>query len=342
MSLEFPPAAVLPHPLERLAADRPSALDRALVKRSSLMGIATAVALACAFAGLPGDAAGLIGCLTGYAGFVWGMLLPRRYASAGLYRRTLFLAEELERRSWFTASIASWRLLRGACHMLLGDVDSARDVMESIPRSRLGWRTRTGVDLNLAILHCQMVEPERALEVLARIDAAPPYPAMQPCLHLVRASALALQEKWAEARAEVGRVEAAGPPPLFEASCLSLRAFLKLEEEGDATAALELSTRALERLGRWYPGRPGLLLNHARIVLDAIGDEQACLDLLGRVIGHEAELGLGGQAELHYLLGRCYLSSGLAADARAHAERAAQLPATPRLRGRIAALMAEL
>jgi len=340
--MESLPAAVLPHPLERLAQDRPTALDRALVRRSTHLGVGLAVMLSAGFAGVPADAAWLLGFLSGYVGFVWGLLLPRRYVSAGLYRRTLYLAEELERRSWFASSVANWRLLRGACHMLLGDAEAARGVMASIPRARLGSRARTGLDINLAILHCQMVEPEKALEVLAALDSTRLSASLRPCLHLVRASAFALQEKWAEARAEVVRVEAAGPPVLFVASCLSLRAFLKIEEEGDATGALELSTRALAHLGRWYPGRPGLLLNHARIVLDATGDERECLELLGRVIGHEAELGLGGQAEMHYLLGRCYLGSGLLLDARSHAERAAELPAAPRLKRRIGELWASV
>jgi hypothetical protein len=340
--LEYPPVPALPHPLERLAQDRPTALDHAIVRRSTHLLAACAVAGIGLLAGVPFDAAGLLGFLGGYASFVSGLLLPRRYLSAGLYRRTLYLAEQLERRAWFASSVGNWRLLRAACHMLLGDVEDAKRVIASIPRNDLSGRARDGLDINIAILHCQIVEPDKALAVLDGIKPDDLSRYLRPCYFLVRASALALQEKFADARVEIDKVEKAGPPEVFEASCLSLRAFLKIEEDGDPAAALEISNKALAKVGKWYPGRAGMLLNHARIVLDACGDERECLELLHRVIGHEAELGLGGQAELHYLLGRCYSGSGLLADARGHAEMAAQLPATARLKKRIADLMEEV
>jgi hypothetical protein len=332
----------LPHPLALLSDDRPTALDRALVRRSTHVLCALGVLVSGAFLGVPVDLSCMLGFGVGYTGFLWGLLLPRRYVARGLYRRTMFFAEQLERRAWLPGGAFNWRMLRAACHMLLGELERARELMESVDPSRLSASARAGLHVNLAILHCQAVRPDRALEALSRVEPSRFSRPVRSCYHLVRASVLALTEDFAGARGELGHVEALGPPPLLFASCLSLRAYLAIEDERDGASALALSQHAIASAGRWYPGRTGMLLNHARIVLDATGNVQECLDLLGRIVGHEAELGLAGQAELHYLLGRCFLAAGMETDALAHAEQAARLRCTPRLRRRIEVLIEQV
>ena len=336
------PIPSLPHPIERLNQDRPTALDRLLVKRSTHFGLAVASFVGGAFVGLPPEVAALLSFVVSHVALIWALLLPRQHMARGHYRRTLFVAEQFEKRSCLSSAAASWRFLRSGCHLLLGDARTAQQIMASVPRERLSSRARWWMDLHRAILECQVMKPEAALAILDELEKPRMPQDMRPSYHMIRASALSLVEKFPESLAEIDQVEALGPPPLFAASCLGLRAFVKIEEQSDPGGALLLSRQALARIGDWYTGRPGLLLNHARIVLDATGNVQETLSILGTVIGHEAELGARGQAELHFLLARCYLAAGMVTTARIQLSNADDIPCPPRLKARIEELSLKL
>lgn len=332
----------LPVPLSsRSVEDRPSLMDRLLIRRSThLVNITLAVWLGLA-AGLPDGWVFWAGFLVGYAGLLGRLFLPRRYFIKGLYKRSFALAKALEKSTWFTAA-SYWRAVQAECHIMMGNLDTAKELLASIDRSGLSEVTRIALDIDTAFLHSRLQDPEKAFKLLDGLKPESIPWRLRPYYHVARAAAHLRKEDLPSVLEEVQKGLACQPPDPLRAACQSLQALALAEQNKDLDQALLLSQKSLRLLGEWNHGRPGLLLNHARVVLAVTGDPKDTMEILSEIIGREVELGPAGRAEFHYLMARCFHLCEMPDEARSHLDQASELPSSPSLPTRIAALGAEL
>jgi tetratricopeptide (TPR) repeat protein len=256
------------------------------------------------------------------------------------FRRALWLGQRLDRAAWIPGARDVCRINLITCHIVLGELDRAKELARSVPREHLSPRSRAALEVNLAALYVRMMAPDSALALLddVKVEALPP--GWRPYLVYHRACAHALGDHFAKVRELLASIAKDVTGSELEAPCLSLAAWADLEE-GRLDRAVSRSNEAVRRLGDGHRGRQIVLVNHARVVLEASGDTRDALDTLAPVMDHESELWVSVRAEFHNLLARCYLASGMAADAAAHVERAAVLPAPASLRARIRRVAAE-
>ena len=322
--------------------DRPSLWERFLARRAVQYGTGLATVAGLVAAGLGPELVLTLGTLALGAPRLLLALAFGRHFRRGLYRRSLFVTTRLLDLSWWWRDTFIWQLNQATCYMALGDLEQGKALACKLRERGLPSYADWAVHVNLAALYLKLGEAESALAVLEPIalDHVPEYGQVHYLLN--RAGAHALVQSWAPALADLERAEALGPAPELRAGCLSLRAYVMIEQGKDREGALFLSNEAVHLLGERCRVQAGVLVAHARIVLDATANVGACLEILARAVEHEAELGLPDQAELHYLFGRCCRESGLMAEALGHADRAADLPTRSPLRERILELQAEL
>lgn len=327
---------------QRAAEDEPSALERFLARRAVQYGAGVAGAGAMLSMGLGLEWVVTLGTVIAGAPRVALALLFGRHFRRGLYRRSLFVTTRLLELSWWWRDSFIWRLNQATCYMALGDLEKGKALACRLREHGLPSYAGWAVHVNLAALYLKLGEAESALAVLEGVPLAsvPDYGQVHYLLN--RAGAHALRCHWPAALEDLESAEALGPGPELRAGCLSLRAYVMMENGGDREGALFLSNEAVHLLGERWRVQAGVLIAHARIVLDATTNVGACLDILARALEHEPELGLPDQAELHFLFARCCAQSGLAAEALAHVDRAADLPSRSPLRERILDLQARL
>ena len=323
-------------------ADEPSPLERVLAHRAVQYGAGIATIAALALSGAGFEWILTLGTLALGAPRVWLSAAFGRHFRRGLYRRSLYVTERLFDLSFWSRDTFIWRLNQATCYMALGDLERGKAMACALTAQGLPACAGWAVHVNLAALYLKLGEAESALAILDPVPlfAVPDYGQVHYLLN--RAGAHALACAWERARADLEVAESLAPPAELRAGCLSLRAYIMMEETGATEAALELSNEAVRLLGPTYRVQAGVLVAHARIVLDATGNVSACLAILARALEHEAELGLPDQAELHYLYARCCGESGLAAEALAHVDRAADLPTRSPLKDRISDLQRRL
>jgi tetratricopeptide (TPR) repeat protein len=326
----------------RTAEDAPSGLERFLASRVVQYGTGAAGVGALVGFGLGAEWVVTLGAVIAGGPRLALALMFGRHFRRGLYRRSLFVTTRLLELSWWWRDSFIWRLNQATCYMALGDLEKGKALACQLREKGLPSYAGWAVYVNLAALYLKLGEAESALAVLEGVPlgSVPDYGQVHYLLN--RAGAQALQCNWAAALDDLESAEALGPGPELRAGCLSLRAYVMMENGGDREGALFLSNEAVHLLGERYRVQAGVLVAHARIVLDATQNVGACLEILSRVVEHEPELGLPDQAELHFLFARCCASSGLDADALAHVDRAADLPSRSPLRERILDLQARL
>lgn len=322
--------------------DQPSLWERFLARRAVQYGTGLASIGAMLGLGLGPEFVLTLGTIALGAPRLLLALAFGRHFRRGLYRRSLFVTTRLLELSWWWRDTFIWQLNQATCYMALGDLERGKALAcrlraRGLP-SYAGW----AVHVNLAALYLKLGESGSALAVLEPVPLAqvPEYGQVHYLLN--RAGAHALEQAWEPALSDLEVAESLSPGPELRAGCLSLRAYVMIERSGDREGALFLSNEAVLLLGERYRVQAGVLVAHARIVLDATGNVSACLEILARAVEHEAELGLPDQAELHYLFARCCRACGLAAEALAHVDRAADLPTRSPLRERIQTLQSEL
>jgi tetratricopeptide (TPR) repeat protein len=332
----------LPELAARPATEQTSLLDRAVVSIGTHWMLALGVLWIGEACGVPFEWTLPAVALAGLAGLFYAVRLPQRYLAKGLYRRALELYERLE-ASWFSRhNKPVWRLNRAVCHMVLGNTTQARRLLDSVDRSQLSKQARQILDLDLAALHCRVFDPDKAIPILDSLAQERLPRTLNSACHLIRAVALVLKDELAPAMTELETMEKLEPPADQLAALLSTKAWICLQRDPDPGHALSLSRRALDLTRAQWLGRLSILVNHAAVVLEATGNEQDCLDILHQVIGHEHELALTGQSLFHYLVAHCYHACEMHEDAADHAERAADLPAVPWVKRRLAALRSSL
>lgn len=279
---------------------------------------------------LPGSALSYI--LFSLAPDYWFYRLTRQ----GSYRRALHVARRAESSSNPTEAVI-WRFNRTTCHIVLGEFEEALRILDGMADSQ--QLTGISVDLNLATLYIRALEPERALEILERIA---PRPRTRPegyVFHSDRAIASLMIGDLGRALEEIDLAASAERLPRLHAYCLLLKSVMLLESRRTVTEITAVHDEALRLLaGEDDRPWPSVMVNRARIQLDALGDGQKAMDLLVDVFEREHELGGYDRAQFHYLLARCYQQAGLWSDAAGVLERAGGLRVPPILRPRFAAL----
>lgn len=344
--MRHPPPEHLPvpaplDPQHHPIADQPQPAEQLLLDPSTPWLSAVATTGLSLLGGLPALSALLYGGIVMFGQNVVSWSLFHRYFTARCFKRALYYAEQLEASAWFDRFRTVCRINRIACHIGLGEFAAAKSLLRTVPRDRLAPVPRAALEVNMAALYVRMMAPDSALALLDEVKVKNLPADWVPFYHFHRASAHVLREDWRHAAAELAKVDEFAPPAEIRISALGLRAVLLAEDAKDRAAALALSNEAVRRVGGHHRAHLLVLVTHARLVLDATGDAQHCLDLLSAVIGHERELWLSGQAEFHCLLAQCYRLCGVESDARAHLELARELPCPPRLRYRIRALDSE-
>lgn len=339
---EYLPVPAPLDPEHAPVADQAQPLEQMLLDPSTPWLGAVATAGLSLLGGVPAASALLYGGIVMFGQNVIGWSLFHRYFSLRCFRRALYYAEQLEASAWLDRFRTVCRINRIACHIGLGEFARAKALLRTVPRDRLGPVPRAALEVNMAALYVRVMAPESALALLDDVNVKHLPSDWVAYYHFHRASAHILQEDWRRAAGELARIDACGPSEEIQISSLGLRAVLLADEARDRAAALALSNEAVRRVGGQHRAHLLVLVTHARLVLEANGSAQDCLDCLSAVIGHESELWLSGQAEFHYLLARCYQQCGVPGEARAHLEQAVELPCPPRLRARIRALEAEV
>lgn len=329
-------------PSARAEDDRPSALDRLLLNRFLHCGLFVGIIVGGTVLGLSPALLLLLAVATLSGPRIWTTVLFARLFRRGQFRRALFLANELSRQSRWRSHGDLWQLNVATCHIVLGELDQARQIADHIePRglsSLAGWVLRC----NLAALHLKMGDPKRAKATLDEADASTvPAPA-RPYYLVNRAAALALMGCYDSALTTLAQLSDLRPPEAVLASALSLKAHVLVEMSGDLPAALGFSQEAVRRIGKKVRVQPQILVTHARILLESTGDEKACLDVLSRVVDYESEMGLVTRAELYYLLALCTHACGMIEDATRYILQAGELPCPPYLSRRVYAVVGKL
>lgn len=325
---------LVPHELA-VHEDAPSPWERLLSHRGVQYGGGLAAIALLAVLGAGPELVLALGTLAiGAPRLLLAMAFSRHFRR-GLYRRSLFVTTHLLEQSWWWRDEFIWQLNQATCYMALGDLERGKALACRLRNRGLPAYADWAIHVNLAALYLKLGEAESALAVLSPvgIEQVPEYGQVHYLLN--RAGAHALAQNWPAALSDLERADFLTPPPELRAGCLSLRAYILVEHRGDHARALALSNEAVHLLGTHYRVQAGVLVAHARIVLDATGNVVACLEILALAVEHEAELGLPDQAEMHYLFARCCDVSGMPVEAHAHLQKALDLPTRSPLAERI-------
>jgi len=322
-----PPGELVSVP-DRQSRDRISVSDKIVIHPHFHIALGVSTILACQVGGV-----GLFGSLlTGFS-FIFAALVGRnlmiqRHFRDGLYRRVLTISSRLERNAHGRDEAATWNTLQAECHLMLGNLDEARVALDNPADTSLSARVRVSRKIDLAVLQCRTGNSEAALKTISEIDLDETPEHLHPNCHLIRASALYWQGSFQEAAVTLDKIYVPTVHPTLHAGLLALRALIALDGEQKPQEALGLSKQALLCLEGITHARPGILVDHAYILLEATGDTQACLETIEGLFGHESELGPTGESVLHYLLAKCYQEVGLFDEARTHARQAQDLPSS--------------
>lgn len=317
--------------------DRPSLIEQVAQTRVGRLATAVGCLAGAVVIGLPLE--------LGLAGTLLALMVQRRYSARllaryfaqGRYARYLRLVEQLEAGAWSARSRALLGLHRVTGLVMLGRIEDARRVLARLEDPALPARVRRLVALQVATLHLRLFQPDRALSLLAQLDAVPTTGPEKQMLGLLRACAFLQREEAPGVQIQLALVEALGPSPDLVPVIQAYRARLAMWA-GRIDEAVARSRRAVEEAGDQKGLLPGLLITHALTLSEAGSPETDVLEVLTPVIGHTAELGLASQAEFNYLMARGYLACSMASDAQPHLERLGELPVGQWLASRVRTL----